>query len=848
MISLDDLYEVVKTASAPAAPAPQDTPGGQAMAAAAKMAAPPGAPPMPQPIEQPEQAQAGTDPTAEQQKHLADIAKKDKEISDLRTKTQELSLDVKRMQMTSELQKQQQAMLDKVRNEQKLLDKKQTEFTSAEATHKANLEKETARHEVMRAKAEAKSLADIAHRDADSIKANAEQNAKNYVKMVEDARKTTDSYMASKEKAFAQTQEAAKKNSPYVSVSLRSNIDSALAAAKNIGKLRSRIAKDDIKFNKVANQGSANAAGSADTNLNNDGSATNLNNGSAPSAPEIDTKKELEEERAAVNDANFNEAIDNMAEMISNRGTTMADANQERQRLAGYSQRADVQGDRIRRMAAQRAQDKANTAYTMREQRVNDILSGNVAATDAERNEAQKQKGIATMSDKSYGAWYTSKDIASDNSKMQNAGFHNITLGQWNQMNADAEAQTQKNKGFWGKAWDITKGLTWGLVTGVGDAWMNNNRSADAAEAFGVKRGWTGAEGQNGINTKAFEEYADAHGLAHGRGKAWAHIAGNGALALVSAFPAMGAIGALARGAKGAVTAARTATGLSRATQAASALGKGAWNATKTMFAGQNAKMLGRYGAGAARMGKYMDTARTALYAPMMPGMVDAAAGWLGINSNLSRHTAPITNALYGQGVDPYGQSQDNIGSYNEIVQNNMMQRQESNPYTAIGQNVHSASAKVTDPFTKYASVLGAYQWKDNPELEFLKNQSRNVYNSTTAGRAASFLAPFISSATGGRLKIAPDYQLPINTPEPLDVEKAIGNFHSQHWRSKFNPDANKYPTPMMGHTLRQFQAAQKAKGEPWTLEYEHSILGGMSSPNKANKLNKLLSMVHDLD
>lgn len=842
MISLDELYEVVKTASAPAAPAPQDTPGGQAMAAAAKMAAPPGAPPMPQPIEQPEQAAAG-DPTAEQQKHLADIAKKDKEINDLRTKTQELALDVKRMQMTSELQKQQQAMLDKVRNEQKLLDKKQTEFTSAEATHKANLEKETARHEVMRAKADAKSLAEIAHRDADSIKANAEQNAKNYVKMVEDARKTTDSYMASKEKAFAQTQEAAKKNSPYISVALRSNVDGALAAAKNIGKLRSRIAKDDIKFNKVASQGSAK------TNLNNDGSATNLGTGSAPVK---DTKAELAEEEAAANSANFNEAIDNMAEMISNRGTTLSDANQERQRLAGYNRRADVNSDRVRLLAARRAQDKANNEYAAREQRVNDILSGRVAATNAERNEAQKQKGIVTMSDKSYGGWYTSNDIESDNKKMQDAGFHNTTLGQWNQTNAAAEARKQQNKGFWGHAWDFTKGMTWGLVTGIGDAAMNAQRGADAAKAFGVERGMMGAKGKNGINTKAFEEYANAHGLSQGWGKDALNIAGNTALAAVSAIPAAGAVGALARGAKGAVTAARAATGINRATQAASALGKGTWNATKTMFGGSNAKMLGRYGVNAANIGKKMDIARGALIAPMLPGAVDALAGMAGVHTNLSGHTAPITepvtNALYGQGINPFGQAQDNIGSYNEIVQHNMMQRQESNPYSVIGQNVRSASAKVTDPFTKYASVLGAYQWKDNPELEFLKNQSRNVYNSTTAGRAASFLSPFISSATGGRLKIAPDYQLPVNTPKPLDVERAISDFHSQHWRSKFNPDANKYPTPMMGHTLRQFQAAQKAKGDPWTYEYNHSILGGMSSPNGANKLNKLLSLVHDLD
>ena len=240
------------------------------MAAAAKMATPPGAGSLPSPITPPE-PQQGADPTqiaALEEKQRKEIAGKDKEIADLRTQASELKIQMQQLKMQADIQKNQQQMLDKVRAEQKELDKKQTEFAAAEVKHRAQLQKDTAEQEVVRARQESKSLADIAKReaqslvdiakrDADSAKATATDNAKSYIKMTEDARRSADSYMAGKQQAFDRQTEAAKKNSPYMSVALQTQIKGALAAANNVGKLRSRLAKDNAKWNTMGKIASA---------------------------------------------------------------------------------------------------------------------------------------------------------------------------------------------------------------------------------------------------------------------------------------------------------------------------------------------------------------------------------------------------------------------------------------------------------------------------------------------------------------------------------------------------------------------------------------------------------------
>lgn len=813
MISIDELYEVVKTASAQA-PAPQNTPGGQAMAAAAKMAAPPGAPPMPQPIEQP-QAEAAPDPTAEQQKHLQDIAKKDKEIQDLRTQTHELKLDLQRMQMTSELQKQQQAMLEKVRAEQKLLDKKQTEFHSHEAAHKANLEKETARHEVMRAKADAKSLADIATRDAESIKANAEQNAKNYIKMVEDARKTTDSYMASKEKAFAQTQEAAKKNSPYVSVSLRSNIDGALAAAKNIGKLRSRIAKDDIKFNKVANnQGSATGAASTGTNMPAPGN-TNLNAAGMPGQG-TDFASTRTERRKVNNRNRYNKALNAYADKISYMGTSSTDANNEAMRLAGYSERTDVQSNAALYAAVNRAQSRATALKDSRLAKEKKIVA-DPNATSYARNQAQAAIGRTTMAAKAYGSDREGDDttgtdysatVKSDNWKARQAGKADVSWQELEQQQQQSEDNTNR---WYHSVGNFFKGMVTGIWTGPRDAYYAKKKSEDAAAAFGVERGAWGAKGKNGINTEAFADYANANGLSQGWVKGWGSLIGNTALSVASVIPVGGLAMNLARGGVQLATmAGRQAmvNGLRQAgrTMAQNFATKGVARGlgSNAMYLGgkalgampSNAQVMGRMGSFGKSLGSTIDNVGLAAFGTQIPGL---------INDKYDYSSTNVAHSNY----------EDIAGSQNDITNYNM---------------------------SKAATIMGAYNWQGNDELPRLKQNFKNPYNSTLAGSIVQKLSPYVSQITGGRINLAPAATIPFVQRRPLNVERAIQDFHSQHWRPHFNPDANKYPTPAMDRTLKQFQATQAIR----------SMAHSRSNPryhfqDKAERVEALRDMLDEL-
>ena len=239
MISTRDLLEFVKRAGTPPPPPPpQQSPGNQAMAAAAQMAAPPGAPSMPKAIE-PQQQPQGADPNAVQQA----VAEKDKEIANLQGQLNEVKLEVEKERNKAEIQAEQRKAEDKLRSEQAALDKKRTESAAAEERHRANLERETARQQMQVAKAEADATVSIAQRDADSVKATADANAKEYVRMTEAARKDVDSYRASQQAAVDKYTQEARKNNPYVSVGLQNQLDSALAAAHNVSKLRTRLAK-----------------------------------------------------------------------------------------------------------------------------------------------------------------------------------------------------------------------------------------------------------------------------------------------------------------------------------------------------------------------------------------------------------------------------------------------------------------------------------------------------------------------------------------------------------------------------------------------------------------------------
>lgn len=259
-IDIDLLIALTKSASQPM------TPGNQAMANAAQMAAPPGSPPLPSaPSPAPSPEQPNAEATVPEAQHKKEMDGKTKEIESLRAQLQDAKFEVQRTKMRSEFQQQQQkmqldmqakqqAMLDKVKGEQAALDKRQAEVEQQNAQQKIQLERDAAQQQMNIAREEAKSIQNIAKRDADSIKATAADNAKSYVRMTDDARKAADGYMASKQQELNKQQEAARNSTPYIPPALQSQLRGAMAAAKNVGKFRARLAKTNASIHKEASQ------------------------------------------------------------------------------------------------------------------------------------------------------------------------------------------------------------------------------------------------------------------------------------------------------------------------------------------------------------------------------------------------------------------------------------------------------------------------------------------------------------------------------------------------------------------------------------------------------------------
>lgn len=247
-----------------ASQAQAQSPGQQALMAAANLAKPPGAPPLPKPVDPADPAGdvlAQQDAEIQQQKlelekqrqeamHRKEVADKDKEIAGLRQDLQGANMEAQRLRNQMEMLKQRQADADKLRAESEKLNSRRDQMAGEEAQHKARMSE---------AVAEAK--ATIAEERAKSTEQAANSNAQAYVKMTEDARKRSDemfagarddvmkqredvlkqkeSILADKSKAFDERMNAANERnrmSPYLMKSLQD----AASAARNIAKLRDR--------------------------------------------------------------------------------------------------------------------------------------------------------------------------------------------------------------------------------------------------------------------------------------------------------------------------------------------------------------------------------------------------------------------------------------------------------------------------------------------------------------------------------------------------------------------------------------------------------------------------------
>jgi hypothetical protein len=637
------------------------------MAAAAKMATPPGAGPLPAPITPPEEPQQGTDPTqiaALEEKQRKEIAGKDKEIADLRTQASELKIQMQQLKMQADIQNKQQQMLDKVRAEQKELDKKQTEFAAAEVKHKAQLQKDTAEQEVVRARQESKSLADIAKReaqslvdiakrDADSAKATANDNAKSYIKMTEDARRSADSYMAGKQQAFDRQTEAAKKNSPYMSVALQSQIKGALAAANNVGKLRSRVAKDNAKWNTMGKVASAApqtaapapqqpAAGGANQEYDivrvpegvtkvpsnwephTSGTAYNVERrtykvpkqpaANAPQQPSAyDQNKQQEAEDALVaKQRQITEAQTALRESQQAAATRQVQARRMATMMPQFDENASL-ADRQRALATARGrlQYMRNNPGKYSKSDLSDwqdAINQQQYAYDSQKAyiEQKAKSGDAAAQEQMHGlqdANYRRSDGfggifglggKTELQRIEEAARHGMTPEQYAQHKEDQRGWFSKTIGFLGGD----------ALSSLGNSIADWRESASMAERRGVNRGFfdSGMEGKEEA-MEAYREAAKRRNLATGWGSNLGSVGANAGLAAMDVLGnvafATGIGGAVAAGAKALGRHALRSAGTSLINNSLKATGKQVWKgianqATKSLAEAGGKATLGR--------------------------------------------------------------------------------------------------------------------------------------------------------------------------------------------------------------------------------------------------------------
>lgn len=254
-ISLSALQALYKQA----AQAPQMDPGSQAMALAAQAAKPPGAPPLPKPIQQ--EDPAGQALSAEQQEmekekleeqRRAELAKKDNEIHALQGELQKAQIENDRAKAEAAIAAREQKSREALRAEREKLEQQKAQAESEETNrrtlanaeeikHQAQLDKQTANQQVTIAQDKAKALMDIAN-----------QNAQSYVKTTDEARRKADEYYEGRKTQLDQQRAT-------MSPALESQMTGAIAAMKNIGKLRNKgkLTAPAIKMACIPNPASA---------------------------------------------------------------------------------------------------------------------------------------------------------------------------------------------------------------------------------------------------------------------------------------------------------------------------------------------------------------------------------------------------------------------------------------------------------------------------------------------------------------------------------------------------------------------------------------------------------------
>lgn len=510
-------------------------PGAQAMMAASKINPMSGNPSI-TPIDTSTPEQTGEDTSKLEEAHRKELEKKDEELRKARAENDRANLLLEKQKAEADLVAQHTQHLEALR-------KQQDQLKSEEAQQKANLAAAEAEHRSRLAEQKADMMVSTSEQKAKMLMDAADQNAKAYVQMTQDAQEANQNQFASqfenlskqqadilnKQNELVKQREEISNSRFGISDFTRKSVSDAVAAAKNLTKLRSRLqAMPNVYMSE------AHAPVEKMAYYNEDGEWVD--------ATYKDIAEQQRQNYLAQDGATLKERLMAEAQMKDQ----MAQANGGKETM-------------LQKLTAENLAE-AQAAASERRQELNNM---GTKASDRELAEAKDftdpRRGLSgLMEDHPWisgglmlaggplglgigQALYAYDKYVNDHSSEYERMANASALAQ-KQAERDKEGFGMKALRFTGNALGTISGLD-GLTNAAGD-WVQGN---DIARNHGVSRDFLEASSDNSADLAAYNQAVKDRGLASGWGRDLGAVGGEALMAASMAIPGAGAAGAAAR-------------------------------------------------------------------------------------------------------------------------------------------------------------------------------------------------------------------------------------------------------------------------------------------------------------
>lgn len=785
-----------------AAANPQMSAGNQAMALAAQMATPAGAPALPKPVQQQHPQPSPEQDPNQQISHEAELQgrlnEQDKIISGLRQEVEKSKIEAEKEKAKAYIANTQQKATNQIQQEYAKLDQRKAEMRAEEKAHRLQLIADSANQRAIVTENKAKKDIETTNAIADAKNKLVTDSAKKYVDTTNSIRKDIEA--------------ANKANASHLPISLTNQVNDASAAAKNALSVsqkwinkhasmqqynQSAITSPNAnkKENTVAtsNLGAQNAAGNNTGVAKQTPTTSNSNYGSHQPAPKAPQNRDyLVHQQQRAREQNIHKRYD--AQLINPIGESALDMRKSVIRAETMKNNYAKGTPEYNRW--ENARQFSNYQFNKRQSELNKLKSeGNAQAAE----ELARLKDFGQKQNRSGTIEFLDKAIQYANIPMM-VGYGTGLLDRKTDTLANALGAYKSDEELFREAiaagkdpstftyadakkpgWfsPIYTALTsnktplgWisnyivdPITGGVGNALLENERSSMMADNRGVSRNWW----SNDYSTDAGKNFYRAtqdRGIKHSLLGNYGSIAANTALAAASVMPTVG-LGA------GAARVALTAGGRPLATAGKALLAKNMANASGAAMrrAGVNMQRMGRSlgqfnknvigGYNASALGRAGNYALGGAFGGSMLGLAGAyVPGWQKLNY-LNPYTY-IGSNNYNNDINFYG-----LRSDGQVMDQN------GNIYVFNGNDLQKA-ASLNDKMIKASSdlIVGAYSWNDPVLRSFKRN---NLFNSSRLGSLLATADPFLSNATGGKIKLKPAVSFVGGKVNPINTA-AIGS------------------------------------------------------------------------